>query len=127
MIERAGFKNLLEKLPKPLQHIYAFLIVMVGWVFFRADTLTAAFEYIAGMFRPSGSDLEYFNLVLNGQYWFCLAVGTLCVIPHVRLQRLTKKHAILNGIQDVSIILVFMVAICYMVGSGYSPFLYFRF
>jgi alginate O-acetyltransferase complex protein AlgI len=38
IIERLGFSNVLEKSPRILRHAYAVLVVMIGWVFFRADT-----------------------------------------------------------------------------------------
>ena len=75
IIERLGWNRILKKLPVFLQHVYAFLIIMIGWVFFRADTLTAAVQYIKGMFSLSGKDVPYLIFVMNREYWFLLAAG----------------------------------------------------
>ena len=39
VLERAGLAARVGMLPRTLRHAYAVLVVMVGWVFFRADTL----------------------------------------------------------------------------------------
>ena len=54
VIERLGFKKVLDKLPKFIGWIYTMLVVLVGWVFFRADTLPAAMKYLGEMFSFSG-------------------------------------------------------------------------
>ena len=127
ILERIGFGRLLEKTPRFLQHLYTLLIVVVGWVFFRADTLEAAVQYLRGMIVPAGNDLAAFLYIMDARYWFFLAAGVLCAVPY------TKLHAFLQGrkagilLTDAAVILVFLLAICFMLGSGYSPFLYFRF
>ncbi|MBJ6949612.1 hypothetical protein JG666_20335, partial [Vibrio cholerae] len=53
-IEKAGFEKILNKLWKPLQHAYVLLIVMIGWVFFRADNFAYSFQYLKAMFGIDG-------------------------------------------------------------------------
>lgn len=127
IFERLGFKNILEKMPKVIRHIYTVLIIMIGWVFFRADNLMAAFDYLRSMLISSGKDRIYFNFIMNNQYWFCLFAGIICAVPHTRLKKLIKKCTFLEYICNFILLFVFILSICYMVGSGYSPFLYFRF
>ena len=127
IIERLGWNRILKKLPVFLQHVYAFLIIMIGWVFFRADTLTAAVQYIKGMFSLSGKDVPYLIFVMNREYWFLLAAGIALSVPYPRIKRwlYAKRGGLV--IRDSLVILCFLLAICCMVGTGYSPFLYFRF
>lgn len=54
IIERMGFKKVLEKIPRVFRHLYAVIIVMIGWVFFRADNLTGAIQYIKDICLSSG-------------------------------------------------------------------------
>ena len=55
VVERMGLGKLLEKnCFRGLNHIYTALVVVVGWVFFRADTLSAAMKYLGEMFSFSG-------------------------------------------------------------------------
>ena len=128
IIERLGLGKALDRCPKAVRHLYTLLVVVIGWVFFRADSLGAAGAYIAGMFTPGEKDLVLLNYVMDGQYWFCIAAGILFSIPVFRkLARPKKENAFLRAAYPVCVIAVFILAICYMVGSGYSPFLYFRF
>lgn len=127
IIERMGFKKVLEKIPRVFRHFYAVIIVMIGWVFFRADNLTGAIQYIKGMCLSSGKDIENFCFIMNGQYWFCIIMGIIFSIPHPKLKSVIHKNSVTELVSDICILVVFVIAVCYMVGSGYSPFLYFRF
>jgi len=126
--ERMGLEKLLKRLPQGVQHLYTLLIVMFGWVFFRAENLGHAIEFIKGMFVPHGMDLANFAVNMNPQYAFCLLAGIFFSFPHEKLKMGLRKLKILpNHICDISVFSIFLLAICYMIGSGYSPFLYFRF
>ena len=55
VLERAGLAKWLEELPYPVRHAYLLLVVMLGWVFFRADTLAGGIAMIAAMFGLGGT------------------------------------------------------------------------
>ncbi len=127
IIERLGFKNILERIPVILQHIYALLIIMIGWVFFRAEDLNSAISYINGLFIPAGNDFVNFQYIMTAQYWFFIIVGIFFSIPWTKAVTRMSSSKMGTLVYNVATLLVFYIAICYMVGSGYSPFLYFRF
>ncbi len=127
ILERLGGKDVLKKLPGAVRHLYAILIIMVGWVFFRAPGLRASLRYLAGMVTLSGRDLPNMLFVMNPLYWTCLAAGCFFAVPHERLRDLLTDHGRTELFSDLLVTLFFLLAVCYMVGSGYSPFLYFRF
>ncbi|MEQ1907049.1 MAG: MBOAT family O-acyltransferase, partial [Pirellulaceae bacterium] len=58
MLERTKLGDCLGRLSKVLRHAYALLIVIVGWVFFRADTLTQALSFLRAMFGFTGAVLS---------------------------------------------------------------------
>ena len=127
VIERLGFNKVLEKLPKVIAHIYALFVIVIGWVFFRANSLTAAVSYILSMFRLAGNDWANFRFVINNHYIFTIIVGIILSIPFPKLKAYIDAHEGAKIVRDVFVVLAFVVAVCFMVGSGYSPFLYFRF
>jgi len=127
IIERVGFGKLLDKAPRVLGHLYTLLIVIVGWVFFRADTLADALVYLQHMVTPYGNDLVNFHMIMDNRYWFILALGILCAMPYQKLLARMRSTKIGSVLADIAVILVFLLAISFMFGSGYSPFLYFRF
>lgn len=119
IIERMGFDKILNKLPIVIQHIYACIIIIIGWIFFRADSLTAAIKYIKALFVFNSRSLVEIAYYIDKQYIFCLIIGIVCSVPCIKIKN-TKVKCIVT-------VLLFLLAIIYMVGSGYSPFLYFRF
>ena len=121
ILERLFLEKLLQKLPLLVQHTYSLLVIIIGWVFFRAEDLSSAIEYIKNMFVINDNSIRDMISVMNGRYIFCLVMGIIFSIPWM------KKLDTSRFVYDVILILVFILAICYMVGSGFSPFLYFRF
>ena len=56
-----------------IQNIYALLVVMVGWVFFRAENLTAALDYLKRMFVPYKTDV--YSAYLSNEFMMVAALG----------------------------------------------------
>ena len=128
ILERVGFGKILSGIPKAAGHLYTLLVVLIGWVFFRAEDLAGAAAYIGRMFTPGGNDLAQMNYVMDPQYWFCLGAGILFSVPVFgKLLRPDHPRAVSRTLYPVCALLLFALAVVYMVGSGYSPFLYFRF
>lgn len=115
-----------SKAPLLIRRTITILIVMFGWVLFRMEGVMTTLSYYKNMFIPAGNDLIYLKLVMNRQYYFCILIGIIFSIPLNIIVNLNKNKAILL-FKDACIIIIFLIAICYMVGSGFSPFLYFRF
>lgn len=127
IVERLGWNSILVRLPRTIRQIYTIIIIIIGWVFFRADTLTSAVLYLKGMFSLSGKDAENFAYIVNREILFFLTVGILLSMPHPKIQNFFKRSVARQFVWEMLLIVIFVLAICYMVGSGYSPFLYFRF
>ena len=49
ILERLKFGKLLNSAWSPVRHLYTILVFMVGWVFFRSDTLPYALEFLKAM------------------------------------------------------------------------------
>jgi alginate O-acetyltransferase complex protein AlgI len=144
MLERFGFGRLLERAPRPVRHAYAIVVVMIGWVFFRADSLPHALRYLAAMFDPRGIRAPDIALVVtaNAQVLGALAAGTLLAAPLLPalLERLRAPRAETPGpvparldtrsVHALPVIVLaagFVLSIAVLVGSTLNPFLYFRF
>lgn len=138
VIERTKFAEWLKRIPVFLQHVYALLVVMIGWVFFRADTLGYATSYLAAMFGfGQGTGLEYhLNMYLNSLVGIAMALGVLGAMPvAIALKNLCfrykifQKGIIFDGqiIEFVSLTVVFFVCILQVAIGTYNPFIYFRF
>lgn len=126
ILERMFLLRLLEKLPVLLQHLYAVVVILFGWILFRAETLHDTFRYIKALFNFQQVGvicrLEY---NLNLEYIILLIIGIICATPFV--YNLLKKAEEKTHIADCIYIVLFVLSILYMTGKGFSPFLYFRF
>ena len=49
IFERLGLGSWLQRAWAPVGHIYVICVVLLGWVFFRADDLTSAFAFLGAM------------------------------------------------------------------------------
>lgn len=131
VIERLGFKKVLDKLPKFIGWIYTMLVVLVGWVFFRADTLSAAMKYLGEMFSFSGGVANGMAQFDNLSFIITVIAIILCTPVYQFLKgklektEVGKKAAFVIG--AVLATGLFILSVIFLTGSGYNPFIYFRF
>lgn len=131
VIERLGFKKVLDKLPKFIGWIYTMLIVLVGWVFFRADTLSAAMKYLGEMFSFTGGLANGMAQFDNLSFIITVIAMVLCT-PVYRFvkEKLEKTESGKKAAFVVGAVLatgLFILSVIFLTGSGYNPFIYFRF
>jgi len=143
ILERTKFGKALEQLWSPVQHLYALLIVTVGWVFFRSDTLSGAIDFLAAMFgMAKGEGMKYtIAMYMNNELLLVLTVGILGSLPlktlaseyYKRLPptfRWTDQplfHYGLNTFTAIAITAVFLGSVMSLASGTYNPFIYFRF
>lgn len=117
VLERLFLGKILDK-SKIVSRIYTILAVVFGWVLFRADTFGGAVLYFKGMFGLLPENAAFVSI--RPDYIFFLIVGIILSFPIF--------NKIKRGIFfDLLLCVLFFAAVLYMTGSGFSPFLYFRF
>lgn len=131
LLEKYVYGKWIERLPSIIQHLYAVIIVLIGWVFFFSPNLGYAFGYIGVMFGIGGSGLigktAIYYLLTN------LIVILLCVFGSTPYVHDIFKSVMFKGRKKhiwpaVAIyVIIFIVVIAYLVSATYNPFLYFRF
>ena len=130
-LEKAGLEKLLSKL-YPINHVIVLLLVMIGWVFFRADNFGFATDFITAMFNSRGKELidaqALSLLYLNWYYIIIAIIVTAPIFP--KLQKLRFKPSISRIQAVISYLFYFFLfaeVILHLINSTYNPFLYFRF
>lgn len=84
VMERMGFDKILVRLHLALRHIYVIMIVMAGWVLFRAETLTQALTYLgimADFTSPTADNLYEFALYCDLQFTLTLITAIIASMP----------------------------------------------
>lgn len=131
VIERLGFDKVLKKLWIPFQHLYTLLVVVIGWVFFRADDIYQAKAIFKKMFIYSSGDeylvsyLNYFHLNLHTLFFLFTAI----IFSMPVFDSFYKKIVDFKLFWVYSIILIALMvgSIFYIGAESYNPFIYFRF
>ena len=140
VLERVpAVRRLLDRLPAPVQHAYVLLVVLVGWVFFRADTFAHALAYLEAMVdfsRPPLFNSQLF-LALNNEFSLTLVAAVIGSAPvFALLQRWRAGRPIVPApamrwlaataqVGSLGFVLVYSIAA--VLGGAHNPFLYFRF
>ena len=131
VIERLGFKKILDKLPKFVGWLYTMLVVLVGWVFFRAETLADAMEYLKCMFTFGGGITNGMAQFDNLSFFITVAAIILCVpvYPFIKskIEKTECGKKVSFIIEAVLAAALLVLSVIFLTGSGYNPFIYFRF
>lgn len=115
----------IKKMPKILSHTYTMLIIMIGWVFFRANNLTTAFSYLKSLFTFETIIDTTARLYLHDNL-ILIIIAIICSTPLIKKIKLIFNNKF-NIIQFILIFVLFFLCILYLVNSTYNPFIYFRF
>ena len=134
IIERIKLKEVLEKNKfKIINYIYSLLIVIVGWVLFRADGLKNALKYLKVMFIPTigkcyldlSSIMNYKNIIIIFIAILFAGLGQLILS---KLKCKDKIKVFYEKYIEIFVIIILMfTSIMMLASSTYNPFIYFRF
>lgn len=123
----------LKKLSRGLLHAYTMLVVTVGFVIFRADTLGYGLLYIGKMFTGfefSAASMSFVCQELTPFFIVMLAATVIGCAPLCFLNRkifaLSKKEGYEAGLYLAAFVLL-LWCMLRLSGGSYNPFIYFRF
>ncbi len=151
--ERIGVRALVERSGRVVSHCYVLLFVMIGWVFFRAETLPHALQYLAAMAGIAEASAQPSAIAshLDNATLIAMGLGVFCSTPmaaHLasRFERgaladqqpprdVAPENTLRRGLRTCAPRLVtaaycgsllFLCAASLASGT-YNPFIYFRF
>ncbi len=112
----------LDKKKHWLGHLYTILLVIISWVFFRANNLQNALLYLKIMLILNISLYDGLIIYWNS-YVIYIFLALIFLFDHTKKIE-KKKYPRLNLF---IFILLFFITICYIVRNEYNPFIYFNF
>ena len=128
VIERISRRSKLgEKLPRSMKVLLTFIIILITWVFFRAENINIALNYLSKMFGVGESGQS--AGILLGQvtrpmacFMMFISCFAIFIMPNTGncLKKLTKLKVVLG-------LLLFVFSISVMFAQDFNPFLYFQF
>ena len=144
LVERFGLGKALERAPKLVGHAYAIVVVLMGWVLFRATSFDQAVHYwrvMADLGHAGPPDVAL-RILLSKETVAALVLGSVFAMPVLpwiceRLRRPKLSPALhlparldTHGVHVLSATLLvtgLTLSLAKLAGSSLNPFLYFRF
>ncbi len=118
------------------RYVYTLLVVIVGWVFFRAETLPGSIAFLKAMAGLSAAAPTPYTVrwYLTPELWLALAAGAIGSTPWVpalagRLSRAEPPQAgwPVSLLSTTTLVALLLASIMSMAARTYNPFIYFRF
>ena len=137
--ERLGLAARVGRAWRPLRHAYTMAVVMIGWVFFRTETLASAIAWIGALGgRPAAAPTPFeVGWFTTPVLWLALAAATVgsmpvgpalerwLVAPHRSGEARASTAVALASTGALSLVL--LASIMQVAARTYNPFIYFRF
>ena len=124
MIEKWWGLKLLAALPRWVRHVYAIILILIGWVLFAFETPALISSYLSAMAgfndQPLWNAETGYFFYTNAVLLVVLVIASLPKKQWTRANELSLFHLVWYGF-------LFFLAVAYLVDATFNPFLYFRF
>jgi alginate O-acetyltransferase complex protein AlgI len=142
VLETLECGQLLRTAWRPLRHLYALAVTVIGWVLFRADSLFHALQYLMAMsgLGTAESGQYYIEQYVDNEVLLMMLVGAIGALPlsaflerlsmgvFQRFDLLFRPVAFGVSIIQITFLSVLFLLSCMAVAGGtHSPFIYFKF
>ncbi len=132
-LEKYVWGEKLKRMPNLIQHLYAVIAVVAGFVIFVCEDLGDLGGYLCSMAGCAGNRIwgdEFWWYA--GNYGVILLVTVVLAFPFypwikAQLGRYEKISAVRNVISSVGYVVLLLISTAFLVSDTYNPFLYFRF
>lgn len=128
MLERLQGKNsIYHRLPRVLQVACTFLLLLITWVFFRAETLADATRYLgnmAGIGQQEPGALLVGGIIYQPFYIVMMSIAAIVVWGGPQTWDWTRS---LTLSKLILCLLLFVLSVVLLTAQAYNPFIYFIF
>ncbi|MBT3646643.1 MAG: MBOAT family protein [Flavobacteriales bacterium] len=120
--------KIFEKLPGGPSTGLTFILVMLGWVWFRADDLTHALDYFEHLFRWD-AHLDFFPK--DRKWWMLIIAVSFSFVPRPmhdyleRFMRSDRKSLVI--VKSIGALMLLVLCLGQIALADSQPFIYFRF
>jgi alginate O-acetyltransferase complex protein AlgI len=128
VLENGRFGRWVKQAPGILVHGYTLAVVLVGWVFFRANSPTYALAFLGNLVGLGGSSAALpYSIFKPVQLhtWMALIAGVLLAFPTFAgaQNRLGEKQAA-GWLRDAALLGLLLLSLVFLASSTYHPYIY---
>ncbi|TRZ78272.1 MBOAT family protein [bacterium] len=114
-----------------LLHMYTLFVVVMGWVFFRSDSIKHAGQLMLRLFgygASKGNVISYGSYIMTSKNLVVIILAIILSTPILK-KLFEKLKTIKNGLIIKNGLLVLLLTLCYVILSNatFNPFIYFNF
>ena len=128
-VERIANERFSFRSPAVASRLYLILVVLVSWVFFRADTLEHAMRYLSAMAGIGVARAVSWPLFYNREIGIAMIAGIFCCAPAPAFFKALagQRPALFAMCRSVILLLLFFLCLLKLAAGTHNPFIYFRF
>lgn len=154
VMERGRIGKFIDAMPRIFAHIYVMLFVSIGWVFFKADTLSAAKIYLRALTGfAKTSEMPITIAIQLDNYLICIMLLAIALSTPIftwlardfenrrfpahankpystvagNYMKMMLSNNVLAIARPIVMITILILSMSYLASDSYNPFIYFRF
>lgn len=135
IIEKIFLKKYLDKLPSIVTRIYTLIIVMISFIIFNGEGTEQILQNIGGLVGINGIPLiSTESIYYFKSYLMIIIIGIMGATPIPKniansknIEHTKKIHKIINILEPIYLVAIFIICTSYIIDGSFNPFLYFRF
>ena len=133
ILEKVFLNKVFEKIPSIFSRLYVFVLLLISWIIFDANSMELAFDRMSAMFGMNNlplitSQTLYYARSYLGVFIIAIIGATPLVKSLVaKLKSSEKINKGVNILEPVVQVVLLTVITAYLIDGSFNPFLYFRF
>lgn len=122
-LDQVASQRLLPSIKESLQMVFTFVLILVAWVFFRAETVSEAFLYLKRLVTNLKFSIEYISIE-RYNVEMLLIIGIFIGIEWFHRR---YEHPFVGRFKWMKIITIILLLLTLGVYSNHQDFIYFQF
>lgn len=134
IFEKYILNKILEKLPNIIKHLYAIILILIGWLIFVSNDILYLSDYLKSLLCINVLFINNLSIELILSNMIILILGIIISTPIYKVlsnkvNKINNKviKTLIHIFISLMIIILFIITLAYLVSNSYNPFLYFRF
>ena len=117
-------------LPSAVGRVYTMFFVVIAWIFFRSESVGAAFEYLKGIVDFTNVGMVKWQAIYYikefAGFYLAAVLSAFGIIEMVKGKLDANSSIYIIG-RDILLVILFLLSFMYIIKGSFNPFIYFNF